>query len=391
MRKLLLIGLVALGVACQKDYYLQDLNDANARIEALQGQLNDLSVELQKSVDEVRVTAEALAEANETISNLTIELEDVIDNFTFVNESQSNFIHELNARIVELETIISELNADILVLEGKLADALEQDELDVELIESLTNQIAVLEAREPEVIIEYITVVETIIETVVIDNTDTTRISELETEVANLKAQLNALLSDDTYSDDYVSYGDWTGEDAGFGAPVVTTDVVTGTAGSDAPTIEVVTTVTSVYEGYTYIQTRTGEIIVLGAVDTVAPVIGDLERVVTVDGYTDVDVTVEVIDNPDYVGVVVTFADVQNTNTSRAYTAWIGLGVTITFDTGQDVSAHSPGDDVIIIINGNEYPNTVQSASGGKIGILVQITDEFAADIDSGAQVDLAL
>ena len=71
---LTLVLALGLTTAC----HLQDLNDANARIEALQGQLNDLSVELQESIADNNAKAEELAALETQILDLNIEIEQLV-------------------------------------------------------------------------------------------------------------------------------------------------------------------------------------------------------------------------------------------------------------------------------------------------------------------------
>jgi len=172
MRKLLLaLGFVGALTACTKtvteEVIVEKIVEVvdTAEIERLQGVINGL---------------------NETLAELQAE-------YTYVNESQSAFIHELNAQIEDLqaelaealdnsadEALINELNAELLRLEQALVEA------------------------EAEVIIEYVeveveTIVETIVEverTVTVDNTDYDTINELEATIATLQNTVTALQAD---------------------------------------------------------------------------------------------------------------------------------------------------------------------------------------------------
>ena len=124
MKKVLLTLVVALGLttACQKDYYLQDLNDANARIEALQGQLNDLSVELQKSIADNNAKAEELAALETQILDLNIEIEQLVA----LNLHKDAQIEGLLEKIDTLSIEIESLNGQIADLQNLLANELER-------------------------------------------------------------------------------------------------------------------------------------------------------------------------------------------------------------------------------------------------------------------------
>ena len=220
MRKvlILLIGLL-IAVSCQKDFYLEDLNDANANIAQLQSINEALSAELKDAIAQGDATALLLADAEATIVGLNESILDLnIDN------------DELNATIEGLTSEIASINSEIALLISERDSLLGQAELDVAKIEELNAEIAELEAREPEVIIEYITVVETVIEYV----TTSTGLTQADidaatapllAEIATLKQQLADATStevveegdDDAGDDDdadvvdpVITYGDWS-------------------------------------------------------------------------------------------------------------------------------------------------------------------------------------
>ena len=153
MRKLLLVLTVALGVvACQKDYYLEDLQEAERNIEQLQSINQALTSDLNDQIATNESQAAQLLDLQYTINDLTINIEDLEG----VNE-------DLLSNIVALDLEITQLNDSIADLQIRLNNAIQATEVSETLVASLTAQITELEAREPEVIIEYITQVQEVI------------------------------------------------------------------------------------------------------------------------------------------------------------------------------------------------------------------------------------
>ena len=196
MRNILLYtGILLLTLtSCQKDYYLDDLNEAEARIESLENQVNQLSNELTNAIASNQEYFTRLVEAGELIAQLNNEIEVAYQ----ANINLGNINGELHAQITELENTINALNEEIAIHLADLNTELNRNELNVEEITRLTNIIAELEAREPEVIIEYIetvvTVIETQIETVTV--VDTAEVDRLTAEVATLNALIDTLTAD---------------------------------------------------------------------------------------------------------------------------------------------------------------------------------------------------
>ncbi|MGI9548833.1 MAG: hypothetical protein ACR2M7_02495 [Bdellovibrionales bacterium] len=157
MKKLLLLGLVVLGTACQKNYYLDDLNEANETIEQLEITIADLRIELADANEVVVMQTILLDKAKEDLDNLQAE-------YTYVNESQSAFIHELNAKIEGYLTTIAELEAELVELNAYTQGVLENYTHDVV---SLKAQIKALQdeidSYVPE-IVEVIKEIEVIVE-----------------------------------------------------------------------------------------------------------------------------------------------------------------------------------------------------------------------------------
>ena len=157
MRKLLLLGLVVLGTACQKNYYLDDLNEANETIEQLEATIADLRIEIADANEVVSTQNTLLIKAQEDLDNLQAE-------YTYVNESQSAFIHELNAKIEEYITTIAELEAELVELNAYTQQVLENYTYEViSLRAQITELQAEIAAYEPE-IVEVIKEVQVIVE-----------------------------------------------------------------------------------------------------------------------------------------------------------------------------------------------------------------------------------
>ena len=206
MKKLLLLLAVVFStVACEN--LSDELATANDRITLLEGEINSLEQQLQDSINANTITAQQLVDAQAEITALLDQLETAYE----ANINLGNINGELWEQLYALEAQIADLNNQISNLQGQLADALEADELNTELISSLNDQIAELEAQEPEIIIEYIeTIIEVIKEVEVITEVEVEVIREVEVivetiveidntdyeAVANLQAQLDALTAD---------------------------------------------------------------------------------------------------------------------------------------------------------------------------------------------------
>ena len=166
MRKLLLAMLVLGTVACTKEVEVEKIvyrEDTSIT--------NGLRAELAAAIADTQATANQLAQAQSTIESLNVEL---------------NTLNSELATIDDLTEQLDALNTEIAILQADLAVALDNSE-DEATIQSLVDQIAELEAMEVEVIIEYITVVET----VVVDNpAHLATISQLQSQIANLTSQL---------------------------------------------------------------------------------------------------------------------------------------------------------------------------------------------------------
>ena len=101
MRKTIIIALLAL-TACQKDYYLNDLNEAEALIQTLQGEKNSLS-------NRINVLNTAITNLNQDNNNLLNDLNDITNNYNDAVISAE----ETDILISELETTIDRLTVGI--------------------------------------------------------------------------------------------------------------------------------------------------------------------------------------------------------------------------------------------------------------------------------------
>ena len=113
MKNFILILLLAVGfTACQKDYYLDDLREAEQTIEGLEGQIAQLTSELSTSnANNLQLTND-LAAAHQTIGDLT----DALTNL-------SNEYADLQEVALDLGLTIEELLAIIEELQSRLIDA----------------------------------------------------------------------------------------------------------------------------------------------------------------------------------------------------------------------------------------------------------------------------
>ena len=118
MKKILIIALLAL-TACQKDYYLSDLNEANAQIEllnsersSLHNQVNNISNELEKEIQN-----------NVAIANWLI---DILDSFGVSNFGQLHDLVDNSYSQAEVNALRNEITA----LENELKNLPSIEELE---------------------------------------------------------------------------------------------------------------------------------------------------------------------------------------------------------------------------------------------------------------------
>ena len=193
----ILIG-ITLFTACQKDYYLEDLQAAEAQIAQLQStvndfsnQVNDLNNQLAVSLDNNDSLTDELSDANNTITGLNndvVELNLIIDDLTAQNASNTLEISALNDRIVELEEIIAELTENITVLTSLLSNK-------ETIIAQLQSDLAYAEAHVDTVEVVRI---ETVVKTVYIPAQAETvaQVQTLQFQLADATTQVEELMMD---------------------------------------------------------------------------------------------------------------------------------------------------------------------------------------------------
>ncbi len=110
MRKLLITAVALLGiVACQKDFYLEDLEAAQAEILLLERSQSTLTVQLNEAEAEVAI----LNNTAEQLNSVILELEDTISEIEVTTEAQELIINDLTAEAVALEAEIVTLTETI--------------------------------------------------------------------------------------------------------------------------------------------------------------------------------------------------------------------------------------------------------------------------------------
>ena len=208
MRKLLLVVAVALGVtACQKDYYLDDLNEAERQIEKLQSINSDLTNRLNADKStiadlqvDITVLNDELTDAQAVIDSTTNELGQVSIELATTQASLTLAIDEVDSLQIELTTISNELES-----------ALASDTMNLELIEELENAIQTLEIRlenaieTQRTVIEYVYIHTTTTVTAPAPEVEDEPAPEVEDEPVQLN-QFNMALVDAGFTRDGVTY-----------------------------------------------------------------------------------------------------------------------------------------------------------------------------------------
>ena len=140
MKKLLLLTILL--VSCQKDYYLEDLNEAEALIQSLQNdkgtlyqEINDLNTSLTNSITE-----------GQTLNNTISDLEATI---IAANEIHEGVLTEYNQLIIDIETTTESLTLSQIDV-GHLRDHIANiDEVTAELVQEnnvLTTRVKIQQA-----------------------------------------------------------------------------------------------------------------------------------------------------------------------------------------------------------------------------------------------------
>ncbi len=171
-------------VACQKDYYLADLEAAEFRIETLNNSVAQLSDELSASLASLANSERMVNDLNTEREVLVFNIEELQALLNSKNEEIVNLINDAEAsdeEILTLSTEITSLNDAILIAEDKIV------ELATDLQDAVDN---------PEIVYVYVTeyvevevaaapVVEYVVQ--VVENPINT---ELEAQVAELQAMI---------------------------------------------------------------------------------------------------------------------------------------------------------------------------------------------------------
>ncbi len=201
---------IALFASCQKDYYLEDLEIANNKIERLtkanaklNQQLNELQINLNNTLLELSNTNDLLVEANKNNENLTFDIETLEAQAVELNDKIVALTTQLNEELAKKESMaqtIEDLESDLEALElenDSLEDAIHEAS---DKVEELTSDLAYLEANP--VIVEVVRVVtrtqvEYVVQVVeaepIINNVENPLNAELQAQNALLEAQVNEL------------------------------------------------------------------------------------------------------------------------------------------------------------------------------------------------------
>ena len=114
-----IIGIVAIMAmtSCQKDYYLEDLQDAEAQIEQLQSIVKDLQTKLNDN--EVSL-ADAQAEINSYVEQIS-KLDESLNDLTNLSEIQEAKIEIYKTQLSEMIDAIGVINNEMTALKGDKA------------------------------------------------------------------------------------------------------------------------------------------------------------------------------------------------------------------------------------------------------------------------------
>ncbi len=181
MKNLIIFISIITLASCQKDFYLDDLDAANRKIELQENAIYSL----QNTINELTL---AIANDQITINTLTTDLlsaNGVIDNITIENAIQGATIDSLNTTVNTLLGNINEISTQLTNVNAELISALNTTDTQSSTIEDMKAVIADLEAEIASFVPEIVTVIEyveryhtvvqtqTVIEEVIITNTVT--------------------------------------------------------------------------------------------------------------------------------------------------------------------------------------------------------------------------
>ena len=168
--KTLLLSTVLIMASCQKDYYLEDLNDANAQIEVLESTIQSLlaqgdvdAKEIETLNNEIIVLENNLDIINQELIDQNLindDLQAIIDGYMIELEDNAILIEELKAEIIALQEELSAQGSDITKYIDQIAD------LEDELAEAKANVRTIIEyveviVTETQVVTEVVTQVVT--------------------------------------------------------------------------------------------------------------------------------------------------------------------------------------------------------------------------------------
>ena len=144
MNNLLRVGvgaLIVLTASCQKDYYLEDLNDANEKIEQLE-RLNRVKAQtITELENHIESDKQAIAELNGEINSLFNDLESLEG----LNGEQAEEIAGLKAQLEESLAYVVDLTDELNELIDERDELVAQSEVDQSRLDALLRIISGLE------------------------------------------------------------------------------------------------------------------------------------------------------------------------------------------------------------------------------------------------------
>ena len=150
--KTLLLSTVLIMASCQKDYYLEDLNDANAQIEVLESTIQSLLAQGDVDAEEIKTLNNQIIDLENNLDIINQELIDqnlinddlqaIIDGYMIELEDNAILIEELKAEIIELQKELATQGSDITKYIDQIAD------LEDELAEAKANVRTIIEYVE---------------------------------------------------------------------------------------------------------------------------------------------------------------------------------------------------------------------------------------------------
>ena len=176
--KTLLLSTVLIMASCQKDYYLEDLNDANAQIEVLESTIQSLLAQGDVDAEEIKTLNNQIIDLENNLDIINQELIDqnlinddlqaIIDGYMIELEDNAILIEELKAEIIELQKELATQGSDmtkyineIADLEDALAEAKANVRTIIEYVEVIVTETQVVtEVQMVEVVVTEVVEVE---------------------------------------------------------------------------------------------------------------------------------------------------------------------------------------------------------------------------------------